>query len=79
MGWGGVNISGKSVTKVQGSMLLALRGGGWGSDLPKKRYVTLEWPLSSDTWHPGTSMDAISEPWIVASSLCCVHGYVSMV
>ena len=72
-------FQGKSVTKVQGSMLLALRGGGWGSDLPKKCCVTLEWPLSSDTWHAGTSMDAISEPWIVASSLCYVHGYVSMV
>ena len=33
------NIPEKSVTKVYGSMLLALRGGGWVSS-----YVTLEWP-----------------------------------
>ena len=40
------NFPEKSVTKVQGSMLLALRGGGLGSNFQKKkRYVTLEWPL----------------------------------
>ena len=30
-GGGGVNFSGKSVTKVYGAMLFALRGGGWVS------------------------------------------------
>ena len=29
---GGSDFPGKSVTKVQCSMLLALRGGGWGSN-----------------------------------------------
>ena len=46
---GGGRVStllGKSVTKLEGSTLLALRGGGWGSIFPgKRRYVTLEWPL----------------------------------
>ena len=42
----GVSFPGKSVTKVYSSTLLALRGGGWGSNsLEKTRYVTLEWPL----------------------------------
>ena len=46
-GGGGVSdFPEKSVTKVQGSMLFALQGGGWGSNFQKKkRYVTLEWPL----------------------------------
>ena len=35
----------KSVTKVYGSTLLALRGGGWGQISRKNSYVTLEWPL----------------------------------
>ena len=35
---GGVNFPGKSVTKVYGSMLLALRGGGCQFS-NKKRYV----------------------------------------
>ena len=37
----------KTVTKVYGSTLLALReGGSVGVKFPgKKRYVTLEWPL----------------------------------
>ena len=35
----------KSVTKMYGSTLLALRGGGWRSNVQKKSYVTLEWPL----------------------------------
>ena len=39
----------KSVTKKYGSTLLALRGGGWESNFQKKRYVTLEWPLSQQT------------------------------
>ena len=44
---GGVSFPGKSVIKVYGSTLLALRGGGWGSNFQeKKRYVTLEWPLT---------------------------------
>ena len=37
----------KSVTKMYGSTLLALQGGGWVSNFwGKKRYVTLEWPLT---------------------------------
>ena len=35
MQWGGGGLSAfpeKSVTKVYGSMLLVLRGGGWGSN-----------------------------------------------
>ena len=37
----------KSVTKMHGSTLLTLRGGGWVSNFQKKKhYVTLEWPLS---------------------------------
>ena len=32
MGWGVLDFPEKSVTKVYGSMLLALRGGGWGSN-----------------------------------------------
>ena len=35
----------KSVIKINGSTLLALRGGGWVSIVQKKCYVTLEWPL----------------------------------
>ena len=35
----------KSATKVYGSTLLVLRGGGWGQFSRKKHYVTLEWPL----------------------------------
>ena len=36
-GGGGVsNLSGKSVTKVYGSTLLALLGGGWGSKFQEK-------------------------------------------
>ena len=31
-GGGGSDFPGESVTKVQCSMLLALRGGGWGSN-----------------------------------------------
>ena len=34
-GGGGIRFSGKSVTKVKCSMLIALRGGGWGSNFPK--------------------------------------------
>ena len=34
--WGVSNFSGKSVTKVYGSTLLALRGGGWGSKFLEK-------------------------------------------
>ena len=34
----------QSVTKMYGSMLLALRGGGCVSNFQKNRYVTLEWP-----------------------------------
>ena len=30
----------KSVTKMYGSTLLALRGGGWGSNFQEKMYVT---------------------------------------
>ena len=38
----------KTVTKVNGSTLLALRKGGWGSNFQgEKRYVTPEWSLSS--------------------------------
>ena len=37
----------KSITKVYGSMLLALRGGGRGDFPETKRYVALEWPLIS--------------------------------
>ena len=45
--WGWVsNFLEKSVTKVYGSMLLALWGGGWVSIFPERKcYVTLEWPL----------------------------------
>ena len=43
MGVGVSNFSGKSITKVYGSMLLALRGG---QNSREKLYVTLEWPLS---------------------------------
>ena len=35
----------KSVTKVYGSTLLALRGGEWGSNFQEKCYVTLECPV----------------------------------
>ena len=38
------NFPEKNITKVYGSMLLALRGGGWGPVSRKKRYVILEWP-----------------------------------
>ena len=49
-GGGGVSeFLEKSVTKVYGLMLLALRGGGWGPISRKKRYVTLEWPLTHCT------------------------------
>ena len=38
----------KSVTKVYGSTLLALRGGGLGVKFPEqKRYITLELPISN--------------------------------
>ena len=49
MGGGVSNFPWKSVTMVLGSILLALRGGGWGSNFQKKmcyRYLTLEWPLT---------------------------------
>ena len=36
VGVGGVSFPRKSVTKVYGSMLLALRGGGWGSNFQEK-------------------------------------------
>ena len=36
MGWGVSTFPGKSVTNVYGSMLLALRGGGWGSNFQTK-------------------------------------------
>ena len=51
VGWGVSNFLEKSVTKVQGSMILALRGVGWGPISRKKalRNITLEWPLTSDT------------------------------
>ena len=42
-GGGGSDFPGKSVTKVQCSMLLALRGGGRGSNF-QENFVTLEWP-----------------------------------
>ena len=35
-GGGGSNFLGKSVTKVYGSTILALRGGGWGSKFQEK-------------------------------------------
>ena len=35
-GGGGSHFPGKSVTKVQGSMSLALRGCGWGSNFQEK-------------------------------------------
>ena len=35
-GGGGCPFSGKNVTKVLGSTLLELRGGGWGSNFQKK-------------------------------------------
>ena len=36
-GWGGVSaFTEKSVTKMYGSTLLALRGGGWGSNFQEK-------------------------------------------
>ena len=45
--WGSAFLE-KSVTEVYGSTLLALRGGWVGVKFPgKKRYVTLEWPLTS--------------------------------
>ena len=36
IGGGGVSFHGKNVTQVYGSTLLALRGGGWGSNSQKK-------------------------------------------
>ena len=43
----GANFPGKSVTKIYGSVLLALRGGVWvGVNFPgKRRDITIEWPL----------------------------------
>ena len=46
--WGGGSaFTEKSVTKMYGSTLLALRGGTWVEvKFPvKKRNITLEWPL----------------------------------
>ena len=39
-GGGGVSFHGKSVTKMYGSTLLALRGGGWGSNFQEKSVYT---------------------------------------
>ena len=40
---GGSFFPEKNITKVYDSILLALRGGGWGVQFPgKKRYVTIE-------------------------------------
>ena len=37
VGGGGVSVfTEKNVTKMYGSMLLALRGGGWGSNFQEK-------------------------------------------
>ena len=36
LGVGGVSFHEKSVTKMYGSTLLALRGGGWGSNFQEK-------------------------------------------
>ena len=38
----------KSITEMYGSTLLALRGGGWVSNLQKNRYVTLELSISQN-------------------------------
>ena len=49
MGVGVYNFTEKSVTKMKGSTVLALRGGGWGVKFPeKKHYVTFEWPLKNE-------------------------------
>ena len=41
VGGGGVSaFTEKSVTKMYGSTLLALRGGGWESNFQEKVYVT---------------------------------------
>ena len=46
MGGGSIRIS---ITKVHSRTLLALRGGGWGSNLQQqKRYVTFEWYTNTD-------------------------------
>ena len=48
VGGGGVSaFPEKSVTKVYGSTLLALRGGGWGSNFQEKSVTTFEWPLKT--------------------------------
>ena len=46
----------KSVTKMYGSPLLALRGGAWvGVEFPeKKHYVLLEWPLGEKSDKDGS-------------------------
>ena len=41
---GASHVPGKPITKVYGSTLLALPGGGWDQISRKKRYVTFEWP-----------------------------------
>ena len=46
-GWGQIfREKALAITKVYGSMLLAVRGGGWPFLREKKRYVILEWPLT---------------------------------
>ena len=41
----GVKLTEKNVTKIKGSMLLELRGGGSGGQISRnKRYVKLERP-----------------------------------
>ena len=42
---GGTDFHEKSVTKMYGSMLLALRGDGCLSNFQKKALRILEWPL----------------------------------
>ena len=45
-GVGGQIFQKKALRRCKVQRYLALRGGGWGSNLQgKKRYVTLEWPL----------------------------------
>ena len=49
-GWGVSNFPEKSVAKVHGSTLLALRAGGWVSNIHEKCYITLEWPPYRECW-----------------------------
>ena len=54
------NFPEKSITKVFSAMLLALRGGGGGCQISrKKRYITLEWPLRSPLRCPMSDRNSV--------------------